>query len=572
MENRANEAADSPESESQLKNSQNWLLYVAVLLVSISVAQLLLLGGPLIGFEHELRFGEAIVLDQARRVTEDPGLYPELGKEPWLLDQYAPFYPWLARILTEFSTTPYGGGRTLSLLATLVSATMLALIVQRFSGTAIGLICAAAMLSMLEFLEFGFLMRVDSLALAFAMIGCWCTLQEGHRKRIFGAVAFFFAVYTRQTMLALLLVSYGELFLREGRQALRWPAGLLVAGLAFYGGLSAMTGGMFHEHAVRSNLFPFAWDQGIQKAFGSFIPWKIPWFLATFLALAPAPGNSGLSRWRWAPMILAFLLVIPPLRAWQQGALGRPDLDPLLLGHGLLALSAVAALLRRDLFDRVNGIRILLALISTSLIARIGSDLNYLFEAGVLTLLVCGTSIGRVSTRRAMVITILLVIQVLFGIYQCRGISVFQPDRLEEIQYRQEVIDNLVRYPDPILSEEPWALAQSSRPLQIEPYTARQMYESGMWDGKELVAAIEQQKFSAILRAKQRYWAGYDTTANGQKRVYFGPWTFNGVRSFPAKIQEAIEKNYRAVSGTSMVERVTSKYLEGREIWEPIPR
>ncbi len=83
MENRANEAADSSESESQLNNSQNWLLYVAVLLASISVAQLLFLGGPLIGFEHELRFGEAIVLDQARRVTEDPGLYPSSFLQPF---------------------------------------------------------------------------------------------------------------------------------------------------------------------------------------------------------------------------------------------------------------------------------------------------------------------------------------------------------------------------------------------------------------------------------------------------------------------------------------------------------
>ena len=553
-------------------SSIRWLLFIAVLLAAISVAQLLIRGGTLTSFPHELRYGEAVVLDQARRVVADPGLYPEIGKEPWLLDQYAPFYPWVARFVSQFSTTPYGAGRFLSLISTLLSAAMLVLIVRRSSGLAVGLLCGAAMLTMLEFLQFGFLMRVDPLALALAMVGSWCTLQAGNRIRLLGAVSFFFAVYTRQTMLALLLVSYGQLYLQEGRKALRWPLGLLAAGLVFYGILSVSTGGLFHQHAVLSNLFPFNWDYGIQKAFGSFVPWKLPLFFATFLALGSVRADLRVSVTTWLPLCLALVLTVPTLLAWNSGTLGRDALDPIVWGHGILAASALLAIFRSQGVDKIDGFRVLLALLSTSLIARIGSDLNYLFEAGVLTLLVCGTSFGRVPTRRGMVIVVLLMVQVLFGLYQCRGIAEFQPERLEEIRYRQKVIDDLRRFPDPVLSEEPWALAESARPLQIEPYTARQMFESGMWDGDDLVEAIEQQRYSAILRAKQRAYAGFETDPDGQQRAYFGPWTFNGVRSLPPKIQEAIENNYKPVPRTSMIERVSSLYLEGREIWEPIPR
>ncbi len=549
-----------------------WVLFLAVLLVSISVAQLFIRGGALVGFPHELRFGEAIVLDQARRAAADPGLYPEIGKEPWLLDQYAPFYPWVARFLSQFSSTPYGAGRTLSLISTLVSAGLLVLIVRRRSGLPVGLLCAAAMLTMLEFVQFGFLMRVDPLALALAMIGCWCTLQKGNRTRVLGALAFFFAVYTRQTMLALLLVSYGQLYLEEGRGALRWPVGLLVAGLGFYGFLSYSTGGMFHQHAVLSNLFPFNWDYGIQKAFGSYVPWKLPLFFATIIALAPIRFDSHNSwKKKWWPLALAVGLSIPPFIAWTQSSLDLEALRPVIWAQGVLAFSALLALLRsRD--EKIDGFRILLALLSTSLICRIGSDLNYLFEAGILTLLVCGTSVGRVPSGRGIAIVILLAVQVLLGIYQCRGISEFQPDRLEEVSYRQKVIDDLERFPDPVLSEEPWALAESGRPLQIEPFTARQMFESGMWDAEDLIKAIDQQRYSAIVRAKQRTYAGFELDQNGQPRAYFGPWAFNGVRSLPPKVQEAIERNYQAVPRTTMIERVSALYLEGREIWQPIPR
>ena len=75
--------------------------YFSLILISLSVGQYLPRAIEFASFPHELRYGEAVVMDQARRVSEDPGLYPEIGKEPWLFDQYAPGYPIVVNLVKD---------------------------------------------------------------------------------------------------------------------------------------------------------------------------------------------------------------------------------------------------------------------------------------------------------------------------------------------------------------------------------------------------------------------------------------------------------------------------------------
>jgi hypothetical protein len=156
--------------------------------------------------------------------------------------------------------------------------------------------------------------------------------------------------------------------------------------------------------------------------------------------------------------------------------------------------------------------------------------------------------------------------QISVCVYQNTGQKEFPDDRIQEISERTRVLKNLEAFGDPILSEEPWVLVESGRPLVIEPYTARQMYEKDLWQAEELRKAIMEHRFPAVIRSKQRVSAGIDPIT---KSPYFGPWTFNNVRSFPPKIQSLLDKHYKMVKGSEFIEKVTDLYLVGRQVWIP---
>ena len=61
--------------------------YLAIFLIALSFGQYLPKAIDLITFPHELRYGEAVVADQVRRVSEEPGLYPANGSEKRLINQ-----------------------------------------------------------------------------------------------------------------------------------------------------------------------------------------------------------------------------------------------------------------------------------------------------------------------------------------------------------------------------------------------------------------------------------------------------------------------------------------------------
>ena len=564
--------------------------YLAVFLVALSLGQYLPKAIELITFPHQLRYGEAVVIDQVRRVSEDPGLYPPIGGEPWLFDQYAPGYPFLVSLFQPLFESPYEAGRWISLFFTLLAALCLALWVKSSgpfspekgqedaaedlalrSRTA-ALLGFAVLFSLLEFIQFGYLARIDAMALGLTMAGAWLTLGVDSRWRWAGAVCFFCAVYTRQTMLAILLLTYMELYLREGKVAIRWGLGLLAAGLLFFVGLNGMTDGGFYRHAIASNLFPMKWEYGVKKYLGSFPQWKAPIFFALFLALFGHLRNLQLyRRVAWTLLFsMVSLLWLPFWNALRFGKIADQDVNFLLAAHGVLIFTGLFLVIARPSREAAfDGWRTLVLVGFSVLIARDGSDLNYLFEPTILMMLIPLQFVVRNGGHKVLLsgtILLILVLQVVLGVYRSGAITEFQPDRLEEMSERTRVLNKLQPFEGPILSEEPWVLVESGRPLVIEPYTARQMYKSDMWVANDLRKSIEEGRYPAVVRSKQRVYAGIDPN-NG--RPYFGPWTYNSVRSFPRKIQDVLDRHYVALEKSEFIEKVTDYYLEGRQIWVP---
>ncbi len=564
--------------------------YLAIFLVALSLGQFLPKAIQLVTFPHELRYGEAVVVDQVRRVSEDPGLYPAIGSEPWLFDQYAPGYPVAVSLVQPLFDSPYEAGRWISLFFTLLAALFLALWVRSSGDSWDGdeqvdsakdlgmrtrnasLLAFAAMFSLLEFIQFGYLMRIDAMALGLTMAGAWLTLGTAPRWRWLGAVCFFLAVYTRQTMLAILILTYAELYLREGKVAIRWGLGLLVAGLVFFVGLNVVTDGGFYRHAIASNLFPMNWEYGVKKYMGSFPQWKTPVFLALFMTLFLHLWNRPPFRAvAWTLLVALLSLLIPPFwSSLSTGTIGTWDLRFLLGAHGVLIFTSLFLVIMRPSREGAfDGWRSLTIIIFSLLIARDGSDLNYLFEPTVLMLLIPLQFVVRHGGRRIWftgLILLLLVLQVLLGVYRSGMITEFQPDRLEEMAERTRVLNKLEPFEGPILSEEPWVMVESGRPLVIEPYTARQMYESDVWPAVDLRKSIEEGRYPAVIRSKHRIYGGIDPNTG---KPYFGPWTYNNVRSFPRKIQDILDRHYKALEKSEFIEKVTDYYLEGRQIWVP---
>ena len=564
--------------------------YLAIFLIALSFGQYLPKAIDLITFPHELRYGEAVVADQVRRVSEEPGLYPPIGAEPWLFDQYAPGYPALVSLFQPLFDSPYEGGRWISLFFTLLAAIFLGLWVKS-SGESFGkvldseeqndpkllartasLLAVAGVFSLLEFIQFGFLMRIDAMALGLTLAGAWLTLGGSPRWRWLGALCFFCAVYTRQTMMAILILTYAELYLREGKIATRWGLSLLAAGLLFFVGLNWASSGGFYQHAVASNLFPMNWEYGVKKYFGSFPQWKTPVFLALFMALFmhfwKVPRYRALA---WTLLGAVATLTIPVFwSSLTSGKIDNNDLGFMLGAHGVLIFTSLAlVILRPSREGAFDGWRSLTILGFTLLIARDGSDLNYLFEPTLLMLLIPLQSVVRHGANHSWgsaTILLFVVLQIVLGVYRSGTITEFNPERLEEMSERTRVIKKLESFEGPILSEEPWVLVESGRPLVIEPYTARQMYESDVWTANDLRKAIEGGRYPAVIRSKQRVYAGIDPNTG---RPYFGPWTFNSVRSFPRKIQDILDRHYVALEGSEFIEKITDYYLEGRQIWVP---
>ena len=358
--------------------------YLAIFLVALSLGQYLPKAVELISFPHELRYGEAVVVDQVRRVSEEPGLYPPIGAEPWLFDQYAPGYPVLVSLFQENFDSPYEAGRWISLLFTLLAAIFLGLWVKSTGDDSldqpkkateeqvgghlprtVALMAIAGVFSLLEFIQFGYLMRIDAMALGLTVTGAWLTLGTSPRWRWLGATCFFLAVYTRQTMLAIILLTYAELYLREGKVAIRWGSGLLAAGLLFFVGLNISTDGGFYRHAVASNLFPMNWEYGIKKYLGSFPQWKTPIFLAMymtlFLHLRAVPRLRALA---WTLLTGMVTLTLPIFwSSFRSGTITENDLGFLLGAHGVLLFTSLALIVlrpsREGAFDGFRSLVIL---------------------------------------------------------------------------------------------------------------------------------------------------------------------------------------------------------------------
>jgi len=164
-----------------------------------------------IGFPLDLDYGEGIVLQQVLLILTDRA-YGDINSYAFIVFHYPPVYHLVVRGLMVFGCDLVHAGRTVSVVATMANAGIVALLAHeglsssvtksaRLFGAAVGGLAVFTFLPIAIWMPFA---RVDMLAVRFSLAGVVCAAYApASRISLHAAVLFFvLALYTKQTELA----------------------------------------------------------------------------------------------------------------------------------------------------------------------------------------------------------------------------------------------------------------------------------------------------------------------------------------------------------------------------------
>ncbi|HEX8966929.1 MAG TPA: hypothetical protein VF937_03550 [Chloroflexota bacterium] len=234
----------------------------ALLLITLAVAALLNVGLALVivGRPDEVRYGEAIIYEQAGRLLHGQALYQPLDQPPYSVTAYTPLYYWLAALLRVALGAGFGPGRALSFAAGLVAATLVGYLTWRRTR-AVWPAAAATLL----FLGLGLVgpipwfasYKEDVLGLALSL-GAVVALDRAPTPRsvAVAAVLAALAILTKQTLFMAALVGVVWLMFQRPRLAALFAALVGTLALAPLLVLEVTTHALL-ANTVLANINPF---------------------------------------------------------------------------------------------------------------------------------------------------------------------------------------------------------------------------------------------------------------------------------------------------------------------------
>ena len=243
----------------------------------------------------EFLYGEAVVLDETRRVGLGGALYPPPTALPLTVTAYPPLYylvvGWLQGLSGDTSFLP---GRLVSVGAALASAAVLAWTVHALAGRWWGGFLTAGLFltQNLTVLLWAPAHRVDLLALALSLSGMALATRS---RSTLAAVPLALAVLTKQTYVAAPLCV--GLWLWPCRRCLvRFTGVLLILLAGAFGVGQLLTGGWMVWHTVVANANPLDFVY-FASLFGAFLQFNaLPMLAASALFWLPARGPERVWR------------------------------------------------------------------------------------------------------------------------------------------------------------------------------------------------------------------------------------------------------------------------------------
>ncbi len=277
-----------------------------------AIVLFLYLALPLLGHPYGVQYEEGVVLDTVGRIVEAQPIYTDFtaAAEPrYVLDRYGPIYPYL----TAYLYVPFGfgffGGRVVTLVATLGSAALLALVLRRRGAGGVGLLAAAFFLASRDIISFGCLHRPETLGLFWGILSLALSFRED-RLRYAAVGPAVLALWTTPLSLAGVVAAAVALLVRSRRDG-AWFTGSVV-GICAIGFIVAevATDCFFARHVLLCGGFHY-WFGDLWDRFGFAVIVRYgPALLVAGYGLVSAVRTG-----EWALAVFGVVAVFAGLRA-----------------------------------------------------------------------------------------------------------------------------------------------------------------------------------------------------------------------------------------------------------------
>jgi hypothetical protein len=429
-------------------------------------------------YPFELFNAEGIVWQQAMLI---PGsrMYGDINHFPFIVFHYPPVYHLVVRAVAALGADPLVAGRSISLLASLITGMLAASLAFRVTRNAAGRIASLAGAATAGLVFFCFfpvvmcspLMRVDMLAVALSFLGVWCATRSGDRVWLLyvAMTVFVLAAFTKQTCITAPLATMAVMALVHPKRTLKvFCFGVLLGSVALLI-LTWMTDGGFLRHLVLYNINRYSLS------------------LAVHALLGQSPH-----------MVFVLLAIIAVITGWKQFSIGR-DWTNLASFRGDLAASDAM---------RLMAILTLYAGLSTCTLLALGKSgggLSYFVEwMGILSVLI-GTLVAAVvsrqlvKTERGAAFGLLLPILLLAQVLRLPASSDFDFSNLSQRQQLDDFVVRIRGATRPVLSDDMVLLMKAGKEVPWEPAIFKELASTGRWDERQIVSLIEAHYFAFVI-------------------------------------------------------------------------
>lgn len=497
-----------------IRKGLSWDRVTALAVLLAAVGALLTHGAVMVAFidrftdyvryPFDLDYAEGPILFQLAKLSAGEPFYQPVSQAPYTVSNYPPVYHYAVWLLQRVVEDPLIAGRSISLAGSLASGVLIFTLVRgalhRGYGVAqrnfAGLLAALYFLAHVTVIGWSGLMRVDTLALAFGLLGMQLfvlSLRYPALAWIYG-LAFVLAAYTKPNMIAAALATFGAALLVARPQAARAFAVAVATGFAVLAATAFATDGEFLRHVFLYNI-----NEIRPELF--YLRMRETLFLRTTDVLLLLFGMAWLLTWL--------------VRRRREGPRAAP----------LPAFPFV-----------FFGLYLAASLINVMGSAKNGASISYFLEFEAACALLVGTLTVHLANRLATQewgsdcrrLRLLAVIALAILCWQANSgwdLKFRLPDWPAAVD-SQRVADIIATADGPVVSEEMTILYKSGQPLYFQPFIMTRLARDGRWDPAPLAAAMERREIPYVV-------------------LYSSIGSERYVRRFPKGFRRALETRYR---------------------------